>query len=157
MSDLIHVVVNYIVPPIAELLRDVAREVLVALVVLAIQQLRKRKPMNTPEGKPVPEIPDDRTLQTIRTSAERLTSGQTESYDPNKALDPFADVALELSKARIKHAPMRSAHEAYAVILEELDEVWAEIKANSIDREKLRKELTHVAAMAIRAIDDLKL
>lgn len=38
------------------------------------------------------------------------------------------DVAAELEAARAKHAPMNSHHEAYAVILEELDEYWEEVR-----------------------------
>lgn len=67
-------------------------------------------------------------------------------------------------KARQKHAPMHSPHEGYAVILEELDEVWEEVKrwnprsayTAALDQGKyeenlkrMRKEALHVAAMAL--------
>lgn len=67
-----------------------------------------------------------------------------------------------LKKAREKHAPMQTRHEAYAVILEELDEFWEQVKNGgnetpSVDNEKLTKELVHVAAMCQRAAEDLNL
>ena len=43
--------------------------------------------------------------------------------------DFLEDVAEELRRARRKHAPMHSLHEAYAVILEEMDEFWDEVRA----------------------------
>jgi hypothetical protein len=65
----------------------------------------------------------------------------------------------ELSLAMAKHPAMTNAHEAYAIILEELDEFWAEVKSQGHQRspEKMREELLQTAAMAIRAIVDLKL
>lgn len=57
------------------------------------------------------------------------------------------DVLDEYNRARAKHGAMRSSHEGYAVILEELDEVWDEIKANNIPRAK--EEMVQVAAMAL--------
>jgi hypothetical protein len=77
--------------------------------------------------------------------------------------DKFAALLHELDNevnaAVAKHAPMHSHHEAYAVILEELDEYWDQVKLwpkahSSIE---MRKELLHVAAMALRAIMDLHL
>lgn len=56
------------------------------------------------------------------------------------------------TKARVKHAPMRGPHEGYAILLEEVDELWDEVKAWQSDdpnREKMRKEALHVAAMAL--------
>ena len=50
---------------------------------------------------------------------------------------------------------MNSPHEAYAVILERLDDFWEEVR--SAGTATLHKSLTQVAAMAIRAIHDLKL
>jgi len=65
----------------------------------------------------------------------------------------------EIKKAQAKHAPMVNSHEAYAVILEEVDEFWDEVRKQTQDRERsaMRKELLHIAAMAMRAIHDLNL
>jgi len=46
-----------------------------------------------------------------------------------------------------------STHEGYAVILEELDESFDEIKANN--NSKLKQELVQVAAMTIKLIEQL--
>lgn len=67
------------------------------------------------------------------------------------------EVTAELIKAITKHDGMNSAHEAYAVILEEVDEFWDEVKAQTLDREKAKKELLQISAMAQRAILDLGL
>ena len=40
----------------------------------------------------------------------------------------LAAVYRELARARTKHGPMHSHHEAWGVIQEELDEVWDEVK-----------------------------
>lgn len=66
-------------------------------------------------------------------------------------------VAKELASAREKHGPMLSIHEGYAVILEELDEVWDEVKKKTKERdlENLLKELIQVAAMAQKMAEDV--
>lgn len=48
-------------------------------------------------------------------------------------------------------------HEAYAVILEELDELWQEIKKNqkNYDIVAQRKEAVQCAAMIVRLISEL--
>lgn len=60
------------------------------------------------------------------------------------------EVLAELVKARAAHIPMTSIHEGYAVILEEFDELWDEIKVKHPDPAKLRKEAIQLAAMALR-------
>ena len=73
---------------------------------------------------------------------------------------PFiAAVERELARARAKHAPLNSAHEAYAVILEELDEFKAEVwkKRELRDHAAMRQELIQLAAMCARAAEDLEL
>jgi hypothetical protein len=80
------------------------------------------------------------------------------------------EVGAELKNARSTHAPMNGHHEGYAVILEELDELWVECKSNThakntpeserpalreAKRMRMRKEALQVAAMAIRFIEDV--
>ena len=69
----------------------------------------------------------------------------------------LTEVGEELSRALRKHEKLTSAHEGYAVILEELDELWDEVKvrANKRRTKKMRKEAIQVAAMAIRFVLDV--
>lgn len=71
-----------------------------------------------------------------------------------EVLDAIAD---EVSRAEAKHAPMNSLHEGYAVLLEEVDELWDEVKKQTAarNREAIRKECVQVAAMAVRLIRDV--
>lgn len=63
----------------------------------------------------------------------------------------------ELYKARSKNRPFNSSHEGYAVILEELDELWEEVrkKRSERDLEHMKRECIQIAAMSIRFIQDL--
>ena len=69
------------------------------------------------------------------------------------------DVLHELDRACAKYPPMKSAHEAYAVILEEIEEFWDETRKRDDKRDlvAMREELIQIAAMAMRAIEDLQL
>lgn len=62
------------------------------------------------------------------------------------------DVDDEIRLALTKHPPIHSAHEGYAVILEELDELKAEVWKRSSKRnmENMREEAIQIAAMAVR-------
>jgi len=74
--------------------------------------------------------------------------------DKNEAI---AAIQTELGRAQAKHAPMHSVHEGYATILEELDELWEEVKKKPKNRsiEQLRNEAIQVGAMALRFVVDL--
>lgn len=61
----------------------------------------------------------------------------------------------EVCRATKKHGPMASHHEGYSVILEELDELWDEIKKQTKDVDAIRKEAIQVAAMGIRFLIDV--
>ena len=63
--------------------------------------------------------------------------------------------AAELRAAREQHPPLKSAHEGYAVVLEELDEVWAHVKTKQPDYRAMRRELIQVAAMAQRMAEEI--
>lgn len=69
----------------------------------------------------------------------------------------LTEIAAEVERPKVHCEHFRSLHEAYAVILEELQEVW-EItmqKRKDRDQDKLRKELIQVAAMAVKAIESM--
>lgn len=63
----------------------------------------------------------------------------------------------ELTRAVTKFGPMKSAHEGYAILLEEVDELWDEVKKNPSTRSKakLLAEAKQVAAMALRFMIDV--
>ena len=65
--------------------------------------------------------------------------------------DVFIEVRDELRRARLHHAKLHSAHEGYSVILEEVDELWEEVKQHRTLEHlaAMRKEAIQVAAMAI--------
>jgi hypothetical protein len=62
------------------------------------------------------------------------------------------EIVAEYVEARRKHGPFNSGHEGYAVILEELDELWDEVRRRTPRDSALRKESTQVAAMALAFI-----
>jgi hypothetical protein len=66
-------------------------------------------------------------------------------------------VAHELVTARELHNKHNSLHEGYAVILEELEEFWDEVRHKSPSIPKTLRELTQVAAMCQRVAEDCSL
>ncbi len=65
------------------------------------------------------------------------------------------EINEEIIKAKTKHpGDFYSLHEGYAVLLEEVDEVWDDIKKDQ-SKETIKKELIQVAAMAVRMIQEL--
>jgi hypothetical protein len=80
---------------------------------------------------------------------------------PDKRTAPpmaFLTVVLrELERAQELHPqPINSVAEGYAVILEELDEFWDEVRKKQAlrSKEQLRTELVEVAAMCLRTAID---
>lgn len=72
--------------------------------------------------------------------------------------DIFTSVYEEYFTATNSFEPFNSMHEGYAVLKEEVDELWTNIKLNANKHpnrlELIRKEALQVAAMAIRIIYD---
>jgi hypothetical protein len=64
------------------------------------------------------------------------------------------DVAKEIKSAVSKFPDFHSPHEGYAVIKEELDELWDDIKKEQ-NHAKMYNEAKQVAAMAMRFMDML--
>lgn len=64
----------------------------------------------------------------------------------------LSDVENELIDAILDWPEFNSAHEGFAVLKEEVDELWDQVKINQKKRdlEKMRSEAIQVAAMALR-------
>ena len=64
-------------------------------------------------------------------------------------------MVAEFQRAAELHPKFNSAHEGYAVILEEMDELKAEVWKRHHDMDAMRKEAVQVAAMALRFLADV--
>lgn len=71
--------------------------------------------------------------------------------------DVMHDIMGELNRATILWPSMQSAHEGYAVILEELEELKEHVFMNQKKRDlaAMRKEAVQLAAMCARFIQDV--
>jgi hypothetical protein len=69
------------------------------------------------------------------------------------ALD--ADLWGELAAARTRFEPFNSPHEGWAVILEEVDELWKLVVANDGRGPLAYREAIQIAAMALRYVLDV--
>ena len=69
-----------------------------------------------------------------------------------KTLAQIEQVQVELDRALNLHGEFKSFHEGYAVILEEMDELWTEIKKPFAERSRVRiyEESKQLAAMAVK-------
>lgn len=82
-----------------------------------------------------------------------LITEETSAPTAYRVVVAINQAADELRSAMDRFPPMASAHEGYAVILEELDEMWQEVKHGTPDR--AREEAVQVAAMALRFLVDI--
>lgn len=66
-------------------------------------------------------------------------------------------ISREVERSKMHGEKFASLHEAYAVMLEELDEVWDLTRMKKRDRDPaaIRKELIQLAAMAVKAIESV--
>ncbi len=66
------------------------------------------------------------------------------------------DVAAELAEARKNFSAFASAHEGFAILKEEVDELWDEVKGRHPERDaRMRAEAIQVGAMAVRFVEDV--
>ena len=65
----------------------------------------------------------------------------------------IASICKELDRAYAKHGKrLWGRHEFYAILLEEVDEAWENIKADG-PRDELVKEIIQIAAMCVRYLE----
>lgn len=82
---------------------------------------------------------------------------------PNPMPDPMIvdgvldTIKQEYLQAAIVYEPMHSAHEGFAVLKEEVDELWAEVckRPSRRDPQAMKREAVQVAAMALRFLIDV--
>ncbi len=88
-------------------------------------------------------------VRMVQDDAVQVPSGSVEQA--------LADVQAELLTSMAAFKPLNSAHEAYAVLLEEVDELWDEVKKKQSKRDwaKMEREAIQVAAMAVRMLVDV--
>ncbi|QIV65801.1 hypothetical protein Cp1R7AA1_069 [Mesorhizobium phage Cp1R7A-A1] len=139
--------------------------------------LQATKPLNSPhEGYARIKTHLDRLWGTVLADSYRPIDRKLHAYNMSAAairyivdLTPFKPgrseddrIALvmdavhnEVKKAMIKHKPMVSVHEAYGVILEEVDELFEEVRPDRGRTTEAQKEALQVAAMGVRFVLDV--
>ena len=65
------------------------------------------------------------------------------------------EIAEEADRAVKEHGQYNSLHEAFGVLLEEVDEFWDEVKLKrkKRSRDRIRKELVQIAAVCLKAAE----
>lgn len=66
-----------------------------------------------------------------------------------------ACVSYELARATAAHGSFASPHEGWAVIKEEMDELWEHVRGNTGRSQDAIDEAIQIAAMAIRYMIDM--
>jgi len=89
------------------------------------------------------------------TREDAIQISEQNAFLPLCAFIAVNECTAELSRAMGIHGTMRGMHEGYAVILEELDELWDEIKKRKPNMQEVRKEAIQVAAMAMRFVAEV--
>ncbi len=71
--------------------------------------------------------------------------------------DTLRAIDSEVERAKMHGVKFSSLHEAYAVILEELDEVWDITRQKRRERSavELRNEFVQIGAMAVKALESM--
>ncbi len=75
--------------------------------------------------------------------------------DVRAAWDLSEEAARELSRALAKFPSFNSPHEGWAVIKEEMDELWEHVRDNTGRGPLAREEAIQIAAMGLRYALDL--
>lgn len=77
-----------------------------------------------------------------------------DSVENEKLSSILNEVKAEVNRAHKKYGKFRSSHEAYAVLLEESEELWETIRKKQ-PPERSREEAIQVAAAVVCFIQDL--
>jgi hypothetical protein len=96
----------------------------------------------------------DEHLETDLRLESRLQKERADRAHYGAGVEPILQIEAEVARAKRHGEKFASLHEAYAVILEEVDEIWdiARQKRRERDELELRKEFIQIAAMAVKAL-----
>ena len=89
-------------------------------------------------------------------TSQNVCSG---NFDEQIATDYSQEIYKEMARASSKFPAFASEHEGYAILLEEVGELWEVVKLNQKNPERLRlceKECIQVGAMALRFLHDMR-
>lgn len=81
-----------------------------------------------------------------------------QDYDKDlaKQYNVLTEIIAEIRRAKTKHpGDFKNLHEAYAVFLEEADELWDEIKLQEKNLTDIKEEAIQAAAMLVRLVVEL--
>lgn len=67
----------------------------------------------------------------------------------------YTQIQQEINNSRSRHGKFTGSHEGYAVLLEEVDELWSEIKKRNRNFTLMKEECIQIAAMAVKFIEDI--
>jgi NTP pyrophosphatase (non-canonical NTP hydrolase) len=101
---------------------------------------------------------NDEILSALYSDWNKTWTAMHNTMDESTLEQIAVDVIAEVRRAKTMFpANFVNQHEAYAVILEEVDELWDEIKKNqrNYDLAAQRKEAIQAAAMLFRLISEL--
>jgi hypothetical protein len=105
-----------------------------------------------PEERRVPLAPGTTRNSSLPPEGEKMANQEWDNYRKKTISEEAQD---ELDRATAKFGPFASAHEGYSVLLEEMDELWDEVKTKNRSIPKMREEAIQVAAMAMRFVMDI--
>jgi len=74
-----------------------------------------------------------------------------------RKIPQLKEIAAELQRAEKKFGSFHNGHEGYAVLLEEVDELWEAVRMQECENrnKRMREEAIQVAAMALRFVRDV--
>jgi hypothetical protein len=106
-------------------------------------------------GRPVYESLDSLCASEYTSSPLKRSSylAREDAIDTNL----FSEVMEELARATAAYGPFNSAHEGFAVLNKEIDEMWDDVRLKQSDptrKERMRHEAIQVAAMALRFLKE---
>lgn len=96
--------------------------------------------------------------KTLQSAISYLNQGAPEMETAEKFKMIYQEILDELQRASIQYPSFHSSHEGYAIIKEELDELWAVVKLKQSTpgrSSQMYSEAKQVAAMAIRFMLDM--